>query len=328
MVLHIYNPEHDIALAKNDPFFTAPKAARITREHFCHIPIYWANDGDWILVDDIEQAMTNLKNVQTALPEVRFVTFKDLAALKDNQMPECIKPWGWDRKIVAQLIRCNPLCKRLVPTETQLDDIRRMSSRQFVAENIIGKVVGADKRLVGEMAVLEGNPDEIVEIINSRLPVVVKSPWSCSGRGVRFFEEELSESEKGWVRNIISEQGCVLAEPLYEKVVDFAMEFTSEKDGIRYLGLNIFATKNGAYLQNSQGTENEKSTELSQFVDVGLLTVIQETIIDTLSSHFEGKYEGPFGIDMMIVRDGDNKTKVHPCVEMNLRRTMGQIGLT
>ena len=35
-------------------------------------------------------------------------------------------------------------------------------------------------------------------------------------------------------------------------------------------------------------------------------------------------YEGPFGIDMMIVKGG----LLHPCVEINLRRTMGHVALS
>ena len=39
-------------------------------------------------------------------------------------------------------------------------------------------------------------------------------------------------------------------------------------------------------------------------------------------SILEGKYVGPFGVDMMIAEE-----KLHPCVEINLRRTMGHVAL-
>ena len=35
---------------------------------------------------------------------------------------------------------------------------------------------------------------------------------------------------------------------------------------------------------------------------------------------------GPFGIDMMIVKG--EKYGLHPCVEINLRRTMGHVALS
>jgi hypothetical protein len=51
-------------------------------------------------------------------------------------------------------------------------------------------------------------------------------------------------------------------------------------------------------------------------------------------------YEGPFGIDMMVVANPDATSEkslaadieerqflLHPCVEINLRRTMGHVAL-
>jgi len=37
-------------------------------------------------------------------------------------------------------------------------------------------------------------------------------------------------------------------------------------------------------------------------------------------------YRGPFGLDMMVVK-GDGGFLLHPCVEINLRRTMGHVAL-
>ena len=45
-------------------------------------------------------------------------------------------------------------------------------------------------------------------------------------------------------------------------------------------------------------------------------------------------YRGPFGVDMMVVKENsqlsnhqDCQLKLHPCVEINLRRTMGHVAL-
>ena len=41
-----------------------------------------------------------------------------------------------------------------------------------------------------------------------------------------------------------------------------------------------------------------------------------------------GDYRGPFGIDMMVVRSEECESVwLHPCVEINLRRTMGHVAL-
>ena len=52
---------------------------------------------------------------------------------------------------------------------------------------------------------------------------------------------------------------------------------------------------------------------------MGLLDIVKQKIMLGLCL---GGYVGPFGIDMMVTKEG-----LHPCVEINLRRTMGHVAL-
>lgn len=328
MTLHIYNPEHDIALAKNSPYFTPPKAARITHHNFCHVPALWAEDGDWVVVDDVEVAKENLSRMDRKHADVRFVTFKDLACLKAENMPKKVEPWGWDKHLVNRLLRCNALFSCLVPDTYRLESIRRMSSREFVANEILPELVALNTSFIGEMTAFRGTTDELEAICRSMHGCVLKSPWSCSGRGVRFVESELTESEKGWCSNIINEQGVLMIEPIYNKVLDFAMEFvTDEQYQAHYLGLNIFSTNNGAYLGNLDETEENKRNSIGELIPMELLDIVKEKIVELTSSLFNDSYSGPFGVDMMVVKSQTGKLLLHPCVELNLRRTMGHINL-
>ena len=139
-----------------------------------------------------------------------------------------------------------------------------------------------------------------------------------------------------WVRNVIKAQGCVMVEPYYNKVKDFGMEFEVDKDGkVHYLGLSLFHTKNGAYIGNLLATEQAKREQIARYVSIELLDEIKQRIIDNV--HLTD-YVGPFGIDMMIcaavqLNDNgkminDNRCLLHPCVELNLRRTMGHVALS
>jgi len=65
---------------------------------------------------------------------------------------------------------------------------------------------------------------------------------------------------------------------------------------------------------------------LTQMIPENILDKVSQGIIATLQPLMKGKYEGAFGVDMMIVAVG-NELKLHPCVELNLRRTMGHIAL-
>lgn len=321
MVLHIYNPEHDIALGKNSEFFTPPKAARLTRKIFCHRPAIWAEDGDWVLVDDISVAESNILHDKGCYAKVRFVTMKDLSKLQQEDMPEKILPWGWDKFLVKQLITCNRLFKKLVPSSEQLDDIRMLSSRCFVAERLLPMIM--TDHYVGEMLICRSY-EEVVAELQKNSNIVVKSPWSCSGRGVRFLHGDITDSEYGWIKNILNEQGSVTVEPMYNKLIDFAMEFYACEGATEYHGLNIFETRNGAYIRNVGGAEEENMAILAEYVPEKMIIDLKERLLSVTKKIFHNRYTGPFGIDMMIVLTSEGKKKIHPCVEMNLRRTMGQ----
>ena len=109
------------------------------------------------------------------------------------------------------------------------------------------------------------------------------------------------------------------------------MEFMAEADGtIRYLGLSLFHTVNGAYEGNILATESVKRDMISRYVPVCLLDSVKQTITDRLRLD---DYAGPFGIDMLVVKQSLTShllpltSYLHPCVEINLRRTMGHVAL-
>ena len=60
-----------------------------------------------------------------------------------------------------------------------------------------------------------------------------------------------------------------------------------------------------------------------------LLEDIKEKIQVVLGQWLKCKYKGPLGVDMMIVKDYlAGEYFLHPCVEVNLRRTMGHVALS
>jgi hypothetical protein len=45
-----------------------------------------------------------------------------------------------------------------------------------------------------------------------------------------------------------------------------------------------------------------------------------------LQKLLDGNYNGPLGVDLMIIKK-EEALRLHPCVEINLRNTMGHIAL-
>ena len=97
-------------------------------------------------------------------------------------------------------------------------------------------------------------------------------------------------------------------------------------DRIEYLGLSVFQSSNGSYVGNILASEEEKVEIISKYIPFHRVQSAIDELCAILTDEMVGKYTGPLGVDMMIV--DENGIKLHPCVELNLRRTMGHVALS
>lgn len=318
MTLHVFNPEHDLALASDLSNFTAPHAGRRLRADLGYLPALWAGVNDCVLVEHVEQARRVYGRLRARVggSPCRFVDKSQLRNLPIDR----VEPWGWDMALRAALIRYG-VSPEACASEAEITDVRKYSHRRYAAEVL---------RLLDWNPPAEVSSVEAVEQCLSASPrLVVKAPWSSSGRGVRFIGGELSDYQRGWLRNIIAQQGSVMVEPFYPKVKDFGMEFEALPDGqIRYVGLSLFDTRNGAYTGNVIASEEDKIEMISRYIPISLIDFVRVKIMDALGQVIGRHYVGPFGVDMMILSKPDNQGfLIHPCVEINLRRTMGHVAI-
>lgn len=335
MKLMVFNPEHDIALASNLANFTAPHAGRQLRADLGFLPALWADEGDKVLVDHVESAEKAFRRVAHRLRQLgcrnlpavneRFTSAK-LSVYSDRMTG--VQPWGWNLALRAALKRAG-VDSALMPSEEQITQIRQLSHRRTAARLLPSLQM---EGTVGESFECT-TPDEVEALLARYGQVVMKAPWSSSGRGLRFLSTERTpfQMQAGWFRNVVAQQGSVMVESFYNKVRDFGMEFCVDDDGIHYLGLSLFHTVNGAYEGNILATESVKREIISHYIPVRLLDSIEQRIVESLDL---GSYRGPFGVDMMIVTDISHQTStispqflLHPCVEINLRCTMGHVAL-
>ena len=324
MTLHIFNPEHDIALASGLQYFTAPHAGRALRADLGWLPAIWADTSDAVLVDETDVAEKGLKRLKAKTPCCRFIkTRKDIAP-SELRYVDYIEPWGWDASLKEQLRRYG-ISEQVLPSDEQIAKIRALSHRRTSAQLL--SMFQGHTGIVGEAKECTTSED-VSALLKQWGKVVIKAPWSSSGRGVRFVEDELTPSLVGWLQNILKSQGSVMVEPYYNKVKDFGMEFQADgKGNVSYLGLSLFHTQNGAYTGNLLATESHKEAEISKYVPLPLLEEVKAITCQYLGEITNRAYEGPFGIDMMIVGNTEG-FDLHPCVEINLRRTMGHVALS
>ena len=326
MVLHVFNPEHDLALASGLSNFTAPHAGRRLRADLGYLPALWAGEDDCVLVEHVEQARRAFSRLRARVggSPRRFVDKSQLSRLPIDR----VSPWGWDLALRAALIRYGVSPEACVG-EAEIAAVRDYSHRRHAAEVLRRLLCHMPQDSFLETPVEAVSVEAVEECMSRSSRLVVKAPWSSSGRGVRFIDGALSDYHRGWLRNTIAQQGSVMVEPFYSKVKDFGMEFEALPDGqIRYLGLSLFDTRNGAYTGNIIASEEDKLDIISRYIPISSIDFVRAKVTDALRAVISGHYAGPFGVDMMILSNPDGQGfSVHPCVEINLRRTMGHVAI-
>ena len=324
--LHVFNPDHDLALAFGGPCFTPPAAGRGMRFFLGALPAIWADDGDIILLDNMEEGLTLMAEHADVVAKVRLMTKEHVRSMTADQWDDVaeVSPWGWNAALVWQLERMG-VPSRLLPDKGRLAAIRKLSNRESSID-ILREMVAAIPKTVGWRGVAH-SVEEVKTLLIEQNGGVVKAPWSSSGRGVRFSSKVMTANMEGFVRNVLGSQGSIIVEPAYKKVVDFAMEFVADGKGkAEYSGLSLFDTDNGAYLGNVLADEDHKLGSLSVYADVDVLKSISSRLSSLLGKWCQDVYNGPLGVDMMVV-DMAGDYFLHPCVEINLRRTMGHVAL-
>ena len=265
-------------------------------------------------------------NVRQYLPPKRIQQMEaDLAGLAQVwEGTRFAGPWGWSLA-TKQRYRQMGVAEDLLPSDEWLEEVRRLSSREFACGYIKDLLAEMkDERLLGsEMRWcdnLNDNPDPNLNLSTLNPQLIFKSPWSSSGRGV-FVSSGFDANTEHRLQGFLSSQGGFVVDKFHaDKVLDFAMEFYVNDDkSVDFLGWSVFhAGENGAYGYNYM----ESQEELLRRIDVDD-TLLHRLIVYHKEHLTKTAYRGPVGIDMLKTADGS----IHPCIEINFRMNMGILAL-
>ena len=317
----VFNPEHDLALANGDAHYLAPHNIR---------------------------EMAN-----------------DLAPLMDYI--EWDTPWGWDAAIVSRLHKSGIPIQDL-PTDAMLAALRTRSER-ITAHHLLQQMLPLSEHLTGESYVCR-SLDDIKAYATQHSHLLLKAPLSGSGKGLRHLNLNDNDNKndnyptsrrstsaltstfkkiESWADALIRRHGYLTAEPYYDKVQDFAMEFCATDRRCHFIGYSLFTTDtHGRYDSNLLLSDADIEARLSAYIPRSVLHDVchyVETHADLIvpAEWDTSRFPITFGIDMMVVKNGrqftidnsqltikdsefriqNSEFKLHPCVEINLRCNMG-----
>ena len=305
--LYLFNPENDMALASGSPYYMAPASAKKMANDLAMLPAWYADAGSEILVGDSRQVDWLRDGCRLSLPVNGVLSVTD-------EYEEII-PWGW-----------SPALKHRLGMDTvrgvDVETLRALSSR-MTAVSLLPKL--RIEGTIGESSWLT-SLENVSAFSLKHDRVLLKAPWSGSGKGIQPLCGLPDDNLQGWIRRIITTQGGVVGEPFYEKVKDFAMEFKVEGQDVAFAGYSFFETDTrGIYKENFLASDATIEEMLSEYVSREVLHAIRKSLLQELSLLLGGNYQGYLGVDMMIVRSEEGKCLVHPCVEVNLRMNMGVV---
>lgn len=321
--IHIFNPDTDYALASGLDFYTPPASVITLRREMALLPALWAKPGDAILLlDDLDPTTTlDYLDSGTIPDKARLISGLQIYRPEDTLSPIAdFQPWGWNRDLRRRLIAAgaDPCC---LPSVEYIDCLRDLSHRRTtIPFNKAIQVVGTaplHRRLPVEL----NSVDDVLAWLDDNPGAWLKAPWSSSGRGVLRTSDLETRHVRPWAHGIIRRQGSVMAEHGVARALDFATEWHCDGGKARFLGLSVFETSpRGKYQSNLRLSQEALEKRIMEVAPSWSETILKAQK-DALESIIAPHYSGPLGIDMMV----DNEGLVYPCVEINLRRTMGMI---
>lgn len=321
--LYIFNADNDLALASGKEFYTPPLAARRIMRDLALLPVWWADDASYLLCDDATEAE------KAWCREISASLGKDVTIIGTCQLADLraeVEPWGWNQALLRRL-SCHK--QLVIPSEAQVEKIRALSHRRtsIAVNEAFAKhcarlgakgVVFAPRHFPIEMSDFDAVTKRVKAVPGS----FVKAPWSNSGRGVMAVRDASHLTFRHWLTGILRQQGSVLVEHPLTAIQDFALEFRMEAGEARFEGYSVFRNDNRhAFASSMVATSSTLRSVVERYCDADLLVATTQRVLEEVLG---SDYSGCLGIDMMAYREGDD-VLVHPCVELNLRRTMGHL---
>lgn len=316
-MIYLFNPDTDLALATDRAYYTAPAKVVAMTRRLALLPAIYATEGDAILLPD------GVTVAETAyLPYAEIAAQKGLRLITAEMLAESgsepICPWGWNRSVVTWLKNYG-VRPEMLPSDQEIDSVRSLSHR-LTSLRFNQMLEGYGLNCPNEPNLIHTLDDAFQCISRLGGDCYIKTPWSSSGRGV-FATKGLSAEVIGELAGgIIGRQGAVMIERNVGAGRNYATEWMMADGKAEYCGLSSFITNGrNAYIANVRPSDDELAV-LQQY---GLDRVIEAQLC-ALEQTIGESYSGQLGIDMLLT----DKFGLTPCLEINLRMTMGHVALS
>lgn len=337
--IYYFNPTCELAVANGSINYMASAKLRRFEEELSTLPGILALPKDLVLVNrrPSDQFKDQMQSAGFVLPvyEIEDNLYSDQAF--EEKQYGFLFPWGWSPSAHKLLLHFKPGCSSEFQTSSVCEwrEIHReLYSRksslelltQFITKHNFDNILD-----INDLPEICTDQSQIISLQKKWGKVVVKAPWSASGRGLQILRpNEYNQTNSQVIGGFLKQQGYVVAGPWHDKLVDLSFQFFSRGNGkVEYKGVTTFSTDGkGRYSGNHiQEFPPDLESGVKEFM-VENLPVIHNAVQNILNtSSYATDYYGWLGVDAMIYKSEDGNLKIHPCLEINCRFTMGAIAL-
>ncbi|MDR2809554.1 MAG: hypothetical protein LBB84_03230 [Tannerellaceae bacterium] len=293
-------------------------------------PAWYAEKGDYVFVDE-ETLNPFLSQLPVTIQPVALpLTRKEIKEKASLLPPMEVCPWGMSRPVIYlfnQLKQKYGLPLNIPPWK---DEYTWLINRRTAAGCLTDIQRQLPEMTFPTAPVFFSETEEIETYLHRHTgSFVLKTPYSSSGRGLLWLEgNRLNDNDRRRIKRILQKQKTLSLERVLDKELDFALEFYSDgKGNIRYEGISLFNTNSrGAYQGNKLQAQSALRERLSACVGEEEPNNIRQAVAHALSHTFGIRHTGYIGVDMLVYKENES-FRIHPCVEINLRYTMGMAAI-
>jgi len=324
-MLLYFNPGHETAVLNASPYYVPPDVVLKMQHDLAFLPAWYgtADDLAWVKRNF---PISYFNEIQAFFPDIPKPVCEDNLSLYAPQELAC---WGITPQAFHYFTTLKEQYNLNLTIPKWREDFFMLTSRRPAREcleDIFCAIPDISRQLLPQFCRTVKDVENIVLKTDNLL--LIKAPFSSSGRGLLWLRNGLDSKEREVIHGMLKKQSWVTIEPVVQKTLDFSMQFVSDgKGNISFKGYSIFNTnEKGAYQESILQQQSKTENDITSFISIVLLEQVKKEIIRFMQKRYATLYKGAISVDMMIYRD-EEEYKLHPCVEINMRYSMGFLAL-
>ncbi len=322
-----------MAIANNSNSFMPKQLFKQFEDELSYLPFLLAGNTDLIAVSAYEDLDFTEQLFRLGFPTPGQILKSDLFNPNQKILSDVksIKPWGWAPNLkhkISQSKKLNIEDKPGLWSEEERHIYSRKTALHCL-EQLLSKTNHNELYISSEIKpqVLL-NIEAVQAFLVKHKAIVLKEPWSASGKGLIFIRKpQLPLGIIQRCNSIIKQQSYIMGETILDKHIDLSMQFYADGSSIEYTGTSYFETnEHGQYLSHLLNQLPQTDPNITDFIKQNHDTLKTDLLQTLKNSSIPKLYKGDFGVDIMLVKN-NNRLVFHPCLEINLRHNMGTLSL-